>query len=385
LDLDTTKNCNLRCTYCFKGETVYPGAKRMPLEIAFAAIDWLVDASRDAKEIWVNLMGGEPLLAWPSVRLIVPYAKMRASRKGKSIQFGTTTNLTLVNSETVEFADRWGMGWHCSIDGDSKVQNEQRPGVSGKTSYDRARAGVPHVLKYRPNACARATVTPSQVHTVFQSLLHFVELGFVSFAFAIADEKHWEQRHFDEWERQWDLIGNYVIEQYRNGRVLSVSAIDYMVEEHLKGKEERVNYSCGAGRGMMLVDHKGDIWPCHRWDGADHDSGSGGAWRFGNIFKPGFNNRLHMALLQRNRFASYKPACEKCPLERMCAGGCPAGNLVNTGSIYWQDFATCETMRLTYRHAIRVHDVLTSEGNEHYLSRSKVAASADHGMAEANN
>jgi len=369
LDLDTTKNCNLRCVYCFKGETVRPGAKRMSLEVAMAAIDWLVEACGDATQLWVNLMGGEPLLAWPTVRLVVPYAKIRAGRRGKAVPFGTTTNLTLVNAEIAEFADRWGMGWHCSIDGAPGVQNTQRPGVGGKPTSERAERGVPHVLKYRPGACARATVTPEMADTVFESLLHFERLGFTQFAFAVANENKWQQRHFDAWDRQWGRVAAYVIERYRRDDPISVAAIDYLIENHVKGDEHRQLFSCGAGRGMVLVDHVGDMWPCHRWDGADHDSGSGGAWRFGNIFKPGFNETLHTALLQRDRFASYKPECDTCPLERLCAGGCPASNLVTTGSIYSQDSTSCETLRICHRHALVVHDTLKAEGNTKFTEK----------------
>lgn len=383
LDLDTTKNCNLRCTYCFKGETVYPGAKRMPLEIALAAIDWLIEASMDADELWVNLMGGEPLLAWQTVRLVVPYAKVRAGRAGKSVQFGTTTNLTMMNAEIADFADRWGMGWHCSIDGAPRVQDTQRPGVGNRPSSAKAERGVPFVLQYRPGACARATVTPELADTVFESLLHFERLGFSEFAFAIADETKWEERHFRTWDGQWAQIADYVMQRYRKGDPVSVAAFDYMIENHIKGDAHRIRYSCGAGRGMVLVDHVGDIWPCHRWDGADHDSGGNGAWKFGNIFNPGWNEKLHTAMLRRDRFASYKPACATCPLERTCAGGCPASNLVTTGSIYWQDYATCETLRIVYRHALAVHDRLLADANPRFMEKFYTPKESEESSREA--
>lgn len=86
LDLDTTKNCNLRCGYCFKSETVFPGASRMNLDTAMTAIDWLIAASYGADQLWVNLFGGEPLLQFPLIRQLVPYAKRRAAAHGKAIR-----------------------------------------------------------------------------------------------------------------------------------------------------------------------------------------------------------------------------------------------------------------------------------------------------------
>ncbi len=379
LDLDATKNCNLRCVYCFKGETVRPGAERMSLEVAMAAVDWLIEASMDAEQIWVNLMGGEPLLAWATVERLVPYAKVRSARAGKGVQFGTTTNLTLVDDEVAEFARRWGMGWHCSIDGSPSVQNAQRPGVGGLPSSDRAERGVPLILAQRPGACARATVTPELAHTIFDSLLYFEGLGFQEFAFAVAEEDRWEQRHFAAWDEQWGRIADYFVRRYRENRPITIAAIDWIIEHHAKGREHRQLFSCGAGRGMVMVDAAGDIWPCHRFDGADRESGSGGSWRLGNIFRPGWNEALHAALLQRDRFSTYQPSCATCPVERLCAGGCPAGNLATTGSIYRQDDTSCETLRIMHRHAVSAHDTLKAEGNAAFMKKFYEAKKTDQG------
>ncbi|GAF96856.1 unnamed protein product, partial [marine sediment metagenome] len=213
LDLDVTKNCNLRCTYCFKSDTVHPRAEAMSLEVAMTAVDWLIEASMGARALNVNLIGGEPLLAWPMIEILVPYAKRRAAQFAKSVQFGTTTNLTLVNEQIIEFSRRWGMGWHCSIDGTPEVQNVQRPGVGGAPSAGRAERGARLVLRVRPGACARATVRPENAAKIFQSLLYFEHLGFKNFAFAIAEENDWRAQQFAAWDQQWGKIADYAIER----------------------------------------------------------------------------------------------------------------------------------------------------------------------------
>jgi uncharacterized protein len=158
-----------------------------------AAIDWLIAASYNAGQLWVNLMGGEPLLRFPMIKKLVPYAKRRAAAHGKAIQFGCTTNLTLVSQEIADFFRQWGMGWHCSIDGPPEVQDRQRPGVGGAKSSDRAERGVQYVLKDRPGAMARATLTPALVRSMFKSVLYFEQQGFNSIGFALADENDWTE------------------------------------------------------------------------------------------------------------------------------------------------------------------------------------------------
>lgn len=76
--LQVTQNCNLRCQYC-----VYSGSyinrvhnnKRMSVEVAKQAIDFLVKHSENSKEISIGFYGGEPLLEVPLIREVVDYAE----------------------------------------------------------------------------------------------------------------------------------------------------------------------------------------------------------------------------------------------------------------------------------------------------------------------
>lgn len=368
LDLDTTKNCNLRCGYCFKSEHVYPGASRMNLDTAVAAIDWLIAASYDASELWVNLFGGEPLLQFPLIKQLVPYAKRRAWAGGKSIQFGCTTNLTLIDDEIAAFFRNWGMGWHCSIDGPPEIQDKQRPGVGGSKSSERAERGIRHVLADRPGAMARATLTPAMVGTMFKSVLYFEQQGFLSMGFALADEKDWTDADLAEFDRQLGLIRVHVADNwYRAGIDREFGAFDHIIRGQISGVQSE--HQCGVGRGMVLIDEHGDIWPCHRFDGADLDSGGGGAWSMGNIFDGRFDHLMHLAFLDKDRWASYKPGCSLCPVNKICAGGCAAANLVHTGSLYYQDYTNCEASRIAYKHAMTLHDELFAEQNPLFVRK----------------
>ncbi len=368
LDLDVTKNCNLRCVYCFKGDRVHAGGPPMTLETAMAAIDWLIAASYSVRELWVNLMGGEPLLQFAMLQQLVPYAKRRAASHGKTVQFGCTTNLTLIDDEIAEFFRQWGMGWHCSIDGPPAVQNRQRPGPGGAESSSKAARGARLVLRDRPGAMARATLTPELVGTLFESLVYFESLGFVSMGFALADQGAWQAAHLAEYDVQTRLIREHIRDDwYRRGIDKWYGAFDFFISAHIS-KQQRL-FSCGAGRGTVLIDERGDMWPCHRWDGADCDAGDGGAWRLGNIFDGSFDHLLHLALLDRDRWSSYQPGCVGCAAQSICAGGCPAANLSETHSVYSQHRTTCEAARIALKHGMLLHDELYAERNELFMRK----------------
>jgi uncharacterized protein len=340
----------------------------MDLETAMAAIDWLTAASYSADQLWVNLMGGEPLLQYALIKQVVPYGKRRAASHGKGIQFGCTTNLTLVTEEVAAFFREWGMGWHCSIDGPPIVQDGQRPGTGRGGASAAAERGARIVLRDRPGAMARATVTPRFVGNMLDSLRYFESLGFVTFGFALADPKDWQGADLAEYDRQMGLVRQYVRDEwYRKGVDKWLGAFDWYIRCH--ARQEESSFSCGAGRGTVLVDERGDLWPCHRWDGSDWDAGDSGAWRLGNIFSGTFDHMLHLALLDRDRAAARKAACSTCGLQRFCAGGCPAANLAETRSIYDTHPTNCVAAGIAHKHAVLLHNELLAEKNELFMRK----------------
>ena len=254
--------------------------------------------------------------------------------------------------------DRWPPG--CSESAATRCRRGAKLG--------QGRAGPKFVLRDRPGAMARATLTPPLVSSMFKSVLYFEQQGFHSMGFALADEKDWTDDDLREFDRQIVLIREHVRDNwYRQGIDREFSGFDYIIRAQVSGDQQE--HACGAGRGMVLVDEHGNIWPCHRWDGADLDSGAAGAWKFGNIFQDGFNHLLHLAMLDRDRWASYKPGCSICPMQKICAGGCAAANLVHSDSMYYQDYTNCEASRITYKHAMLLHDELYAEKNPLFMRK----------------
>ena len=201
LDLDVTEACNLACIYCFKWQKK---AVNMDEPTAKAAIDWLLESSGGYKgELKVNFMGGEPLLRFDLIQKIVPYGKMRARQRGQSLHFGCTTNCTHLTDEMMAFWRRFGMGFHCSIDGIPEVQNHNRPFLGGGPSSDMVEKNVPKILAYRPEVMARATVSPYSVNALVAGAKYLAGLGFKSMTFKPAVNCDWRESDFETLRRQY--------------------------------------------------------------------------------------------------------------------------------------------------------------------------------------
>jgi uncharacterized protein len=358
LDLDLTLNCNLKCTYCFKEKY----NQDMTKKTAYDAVIWLLYASGASNNLRVTFMGGEPLLRFDLIKTLVPFAKRRAAYLGKNIHFSITTNNTLVTDEVVSFWKMWGMGFHCSIDGVPDVQNVNRPTVSGRDSSMLVETGINKILKSRPDTCARCTVVPSNIRYLTENYKYFRELGFVDIAMVPGNPSLWDDRANVLLKNEFEKLLLLLQEDYCNGQTITVKGITD-VAEFIAKKKKRSSMMCGAGRGMVLVDVNGDIWPCHRWNKATHKE-----WMLGSIYGE-FSNGIRSVLDVKSQVFKLKSECECCRASQFCSGGCPAENLEEQGDVYLPHSSKCHHSIMFVELGTRFHEEMYSKQVPAFMQR----------------
>lgn len=114
-----------------------------------------------------------------------------------------------------------------------------------------------------------------------------------------------------------------------------------MFEKSLEEVREEVRYfwGCRAGMGRVAVTPDGSLYPCSRFVGLNDEKG---IYQIGHIEEGFYKSDLPKAL-QAGDWARFK--CRRCPLAELCAGGCPAVNLVATGSLYEPPKSYCVEMK----------------------------------------
>ncbi len=233
------------------------------------------------------------------------------------------------------------MGFHTSIDGTPEVQDRNRPTTGGRGSSHLVEKAVPKILEYRPGTCARSTVVPANAGALAESYRYFRSLGYVDIAFVPGVPADWDAQSIDLFEREFNRVTDMVMDDLRNGHRVRLKGLS----DHADGvkRGERSKYACGAGRGLLLVDLHGDIWPCHRWNKDRYAS-----WKIGSIYHQ-FNEDARARLDVDNQAVLLEQECYKCPANIFCSGGCPAENLENTGSVYKRHHNSCELTRVWAR------------------------------------
>jgi uncharacterized protein len=344
LDIDPTEACNLRCSYCFKG--VLTG-RRMSLETAKQTVRWLVRYSRDAKQVHIALMGGEPLLSFKMLQTWVPFAHNYCRQRGKKLSLGVTTNGTVFGAQHHRFFRFWHIGIHLSIDGLPEVQDRERVFASGRGSSSKLEANIPRLLSAWPVAHARSTVVPETVERLAASYAYFCEKGFLKVAFALEAASQWDREcTIATLEDQYRKVLEYHwAHMWRNNRYYVLTTLDEYIRALQQPREQWGQTICGAGRGMLHVDVDGLLWPCHRFNssiGPHENLLLGSVWG-------GFNNRVRDCLVGIRPKHDMRVPCGECEAHGFCRTPCVAANWQSNKDIYDAGTNFCRATRVLYR------------------------------------
>ena len=186
LSLAIAQQCNLGCTYCYaQGGDFGSTAKTMTTEVAYAAVERLLEDVSPNERVQLSFLGGEPLVNRPALQAATRFAVERATAKQVKIGFSLTTNGTLLTPEDATFFEQYGFAVTVSLDGVGQIHDVLRPFKGGRGSYKHIIQRVRPLLDVQRHmqVSARVTVTPQNLE-LRHTLDTLVGLGFHSVGFS---------------------------------------------------------------------------------------------------------------------------------------------------------------------------------------------------------
>ncbi len=361
--LNINTGCNLSCTYCYKEDLTTPSAgKKMDFETAKLSILALLKESPDQPRYNVVFFGGEPLSNFSLIREVVEYAKQLFSSKGKIVDFSTTTNATLLNERIIDFLNENNIGIAVSMDGPKAYHDKNRISVNGAGTYERVSQKVALLFeryKARPIA-ARVTLTTGviDIEAIWDHL--FNDLGFAEVGFAPVTSGDIAKYNLTNDELQQVFVNmkklgdKYLAAALKNESIGFSNLHQLMTDLHEGTKKV---LPCGAGVGMMAVDHEGGMNLCHRFTGSDLPL-------FGDV-KSGIDTpKLNEFLNQRLETSSIE--CGNCRIRNLCAGGCYHESYAKYGDPIKPTFHYCDLMRDWIDYGITIYTKIMKHNPNFY-------------------
>ena len=352
--LHVAHDCNLRCKYCFASTGDFGvGRKLLDEDTGKKAIDFLLEHSIGRRNIELDFFGGEPLMNMPVVKAVVAYARSKEKEHNKNFRFTITTNGVLLDDDTIEFVNKEMSNVVLSIDGRKEVNDNMRPAINGKGSYDIIMPKFKELVDKRnkDQYYVRGTFTKHNLDFA-QDVINLNNEGFdqisvepvvansnAPYAITEADLP----RVFEEYEN----LAKHMITTKQNGT--GFNFFHFMLDLEQGPCAIKRLRGCGCGNEYVAVTPDGDIYPCHQFVGMDD-------WKMGSVYDGTLN------LDMKNKFANTnvytKEECTKCWAKFYCSGGCNANNLQYAGDILNPHKLSCELEKKRLECAIMIKAAL---------------------------
>ena len=323
LCLHVAHDCNLRCQYCFASTGDFgTGRKIMPFEVAKKAIDFVIERSGKRRNIEVDFFGGEPLVAWDTVKQTIDYARSIEEEHGKKFRFTITTNGLLLDDEKIDYINANMDNVVLSLDGRPSVNDEMRKTVSGAGSYDIIVPKFQKLVEKRDpklDYYARGTFTGKNLDFA-EDVVHIADEGFDRLSVepvAAEDGCGYEltEADLDKIYAEYDRLTDIMEARRKEGKPFHF--FHFMVDLNQGPCVVKRLRGCGAGYEYVAVTPEGDIYPCHQFVGNE-------AFKQGSVLDGSFDMDIAHKFASMNIYTREK--CGDCWAKFYCSGGCSAAN-----------------------------------------------------------
>ena len=358
LSVNLTHDCNLRCKYCYGGEGNY-GLPRDYMDISTAedVAETLVKSSGNRKMVSVLFFGGEPLMNFEVLKYFVLFTNDLLKDKDKKINYTVITNGTLLTDNIIDFLNEHNIGVQISLDGPKEIQDYARPAAGNRSSYDILEKKVKNFTASRGR---RGSVRVSVSHhnlDLLGSLKFFLDMGFnhIHFEPITATEEsefYLTSQDLRVLEKEYEKLAEFYYKELKKGRFFGLEGFTNAMSSTYDGEQKF--YGCGVGRTFMAVTPKGDIYPCHRFQGMKD-------WKMGSIYR-GVDEGMRKIFL--HTFAENIEDCAKCWARYYCGGGCIVESFIYNGTIYKPPKWHCDLRRLELKLGLEIYSALSREDRE---------------------
>ena len=321
----TTLNCNFACSYCYEGESTY-GKKQMTDETADNAIAWIMKRAIEMKvsRIWLEYLGGEPLLNIPVIEKVG--GELQTFCAEKNIKFSSTviSNGYLLSRVAAERLVAAGVeSVRVTLDGPEAIHNKSRflRGGGGKTfrTILNNLVDCKDIISLSLSGC----FTKETVERVPDLLDELIRVGLGPDAIYKVEFAPVQPVFSDGKAAAFDkrcIQGDHEIVIKAN-EALERRGFDFHTEPEFSpcpaicSADYTINYDGALYKCPCLVDHP--------------------AYEVGNVREEPAYNAEMVRCLGHNTFEN--PTCRDCNLLPLCLGGCRYVALAKSGEFHSLD------------------------------------------------
>lgn len=358
LCLHICHDCNLRCPYCFAKDGTYNTPKDyMTFEVGAAAIDFLIEKSKNRQNLEVDFFGGEPLMNMGVVKRIVEYANEKVKEAGKSIHFTMTTNGVLLGEENRRWLNDNMFNVVISIDGRPEVHDKLRVTPNHKGCQALVLENAKEFRKIRGDKSyyIRGTFTANNLD-FSKDVLYLNDEGFDQISvepvvLPQSDPLAIKEEHMDKVLAEYDVLAKEYIKRRKTDKWFNF--FHFMIDLKQGPCVYKRLRGCGAGNEYVAVTPTGDIYPCHQFAGQTE-------YKMGSVLDRTFDTNAQKRFAECTVYT--KKGCSDCVAKYYCSGGCNANAVHFSGDINTPYKEACAMMRKRFLTSLAIYAAENADG-----------------------
>ena len=361
LCLHVSHDCNLKCKYCFASQGDFGGEKEMmSFEVGKKAIDYLISNSGNRRNLEIDFFGGEPLMNFDVVKQLVAYGRKVEKENNKNIRFTITTNGILLDDDKIDYINEHMHNVVLSLDGRKEVNDNMRPTVNDRGSYDVIMPKFKKLVEKRSKDkyyYIRGTFTRDNLD-FSQDVLHFADEGFklTSVEPVVGDESNPYALREEDMEvvfAEYEKLAKQYAKRKIDGD--DFTFFHFVIDLNQGPCVIKRITGCGAGNEYLAVTPNGDIYPCHQFVGNED-------FKLANIMDEEVVLPQEISNMFRDAHVYSKEDCKTCWNKFYCSGGCHA-NAINFNNDIRKPYELgCEMQKKRTECSIMIQAKLMLEG-----------------------
>lgn len=256
--------CNMMCKYCFAEDGGHNNRGVMDKKTSREIIDFISELTNNTETMYIQIVGGEPLLNMDAFEEIVSYGKRDKKLESINTVFTMTTNGTLFNDQNMEFLNKNDVTFMVSIDSNDKEQHDflrvhKNENIS---SYNLIMKGFDKYKQCNYDT-VHVTVTPYNLN-VSEIAQALYDLGIRHIHFDLVKSEQEEflftEEHIKKLKEEYSKLADIIVKRILNGEKINCHPLMDNLSKIEKNRP--VFTKCGVLNTMLAFDPYGDIYPC---------------------------------------------------------------------------------------------------------------------------
>ena len=367
LILKVTRDCNLRCKYCYVNNKDDFKGEMMTFETFKVIIQRVIKDLKKSMNIRkihtfsLIFHGGEPLLLGRmNFSKFLSYASREFKKNNIDYSFGIQTNLTLITDDILMLLHEYNVGVGVSFDG-IKESNSARTNINTDKFEKYFKKLEEFNVQYGFLIVANKSNInnlPETYDYIFDKYkINNIKVNYAEDVNGIGES---EVLGKEFWEKAWMPILDSFLEKKYNS--IFEDNINEIVKKHfaktligVSANEEHISNcglkTCGGGMNIIEINPNGDVYYCGRYS-EDYEE----------VFIQNVKDKEFLELKQINRFFDSIEiqskllgdlGCDLCDADNICDHGCMAFHYSKFGEFGIRDDLVCQIFKPLQKYLVK--------------------------------